>query len=312
MIGLEAVAALLAGAGVWLIVLGLTARLRRPSLAAYLDGRRRRLAAAPTPGPTWRYGAPALDATVTPLVRRAARALARRLEGVGIGRQARLAERLAMVQGATPADHWAARIGWGLAGAAAGAALSAVPTLVGGAGVDLLAPALLAIVGAVFPDWRLAWQVRQYREQVAVEVGPLLNRLTIALRAGLDVQPALTRAIRGRDDPLATELGEMLDRHRFGQDLFAQIVTLGKRLGLPALEDVATTLILTDLYGVDVCDQLTAIAADLADEEFERFERDGRRAAVAMVAPLGLFFLPAFMLVILVPAGVRFFAVLGQ
>ena len=75
---------------------------------------------------------------------------------------------------------------------------------------------------------------------------------------------------------------------------------------------VATTLILTDLYGIDVCDQLTAIAANLADEEFERFERDGRRAAVAMVLPLGLFFLPAFMLVILVPAGVRFFAVLGQ
>lgn len=76
----------------------------------------------------------------------------------------------------------------------------------------------------------------------------------------------------------------------------------------PSLQPVARTTMRTTQSGAAVADDLRRVAARLRAQRHSRLQQRVQKAAVWSVIPLGLFFLPAFVLVAVVPLVVGLFS----
>lgn len=148
-------------------------------------------------------------------------------------------------------------------------------------------------------------EVRRARRRAAVDLPVAVDLLAAALRAGAPVDQAVSVVGESLGGPLGLRL------LRVGRAL---------RVGLPPAEawqtlaDVPGTraLIRTAVHSCDsgtgMTTALDRMSADIRAERLAAAEAAVRRASVAAVVPLGLCFLPAFLLTSLVPVLV---AVLG-
>lgn len=188
-----------------------------------------------------------------------------------------------------------------------GAALGGVSTtiVVGGwAGVVL---GVLAAVGLDRALRRLEpAKERRRRLREAADLPLAADLLAAALRAGSPVD----RAVEAVAEALGGPLGERLDRIgrtlRLGGEpreawAYLEPVAGGDRLAAAAVRSSAS--------GAALASALNRLADDLRADQATRAEAAARRAGVLIVLPLGLCFLPAFILAGLVPVIV---AVIGE
>ncbi|HEX2774832.1 MAG TPA: type II secretion system F family protein [Micromonosporaceae bacterium] len=179
----------------------------------------------------------------------------------------------------------------------------------------------------------------------AVVVGGWLGLgLAVAVAAGLEVllhrlEPAAARRRRLRetaDLPMAADLmaaalrsGAPVDRavgcvgQALGGPLGERLATVGRELrlggepadawrhvaGVPGGDRLASAAVRSARSGAAMAGALSRVAEDLRGERAAAAEAAARRAGVLVVLPLGLCFLPAFVLAGLVPVIV---AVLGD
>jgi pilus assembly protein TadC len=140
---------------------------------------------------------------------------------------------------------------------------------------------------------------RRRRRRLAEDLPTAADLLAACLQAGsapADAAAVVASAIGG---PLAEELAAVVAVLRLGGDLADSWSRL-------AAEPTLLPLARTWARAVDTGAPLAAAMAQLADEQREetrwRAEAAARRAAITATAPLGLCFLPAFVLIGVVPA----------
>ncbi|MET8833946.1 type II secretion system F family protein [Micromonospora sp. NPDC004540] len=190
------------------------------------------------------------------------------------------------------------RLGAGLAGVAALVVVGGWPGLLVGALTGVAADRLLR---RIEPR-----AVRDRRLREAADLPLAADLLAAALRAGAPVDRSVLAVAEALGGPLADRLG------RVGRTL-----ELG---GTPAeawdhlrpvtgAERLATAAIRSSNSGAALAGALTRLADDLRSDASTAAEAAARRAGVLIVLPLGLCFLPAFILAGLVPVIV---AVLGD
>jgi Flp pilus assembly protein TadB len=176
-------------------------------------------------------------------------------------------------------------------------AASAGVTLVGGgAGVVVS----LVLAGAV---WRVAGQVasphvRRDREAIRADLPHLVQLLGIALAAGDSVPGALASATQALPGPAAAAL--LLARWRLAVGVPPEVVwrELARR---PGLEPLGLALARADASGARVSAAVERLAADLARDARTEVEDRARAVGIRAAVPLGVCFLPAFLLVGIVP-----------
>ena len=76
----------------------------------------------------------------------------------------------------------------------------------------------------------------------------------------------------------------------------------------PWLEPVARSTVRTTQSGASVADELRRVAARLRSRRHARLQQRVQQASIWVVVPLGLFFLPAFVLVAVVPIVIGLFS----
>ncbi|WBB96554.1 type II secretion system F family protein [Solwaraspora sp. WMMA2080] len=187
------------------------------------------------------------------------------------------------------------------------AALSGVAVLVIG-GSWLSVP--LAVATAVGVDRSLRRieppSVRRRRLRAAADLPLAADLLAAALRAGAPVDQAMVAVA----DALAGPLGSRLSRVARALRLGAEPAEAWRHLdAVPGGERLAAAAIRSAASGAALAGAATRLADDLRAGRSAAAEAAARRAGVLIVLPLGLCFLPAFILAGLVPVIV---AVLGD
>ncbi|MCW3843603.1 type II secretion system F family protein [Micromonospora yasonensis] len=222
--------------------------------------------------------------------------------GGSVGRPVRRLRRLArppLAEDIRPA-WWPDRIrlGSGLAGVAA-------LVLVGG-WVGLFAAVLTGVTADLLLRRIEPPAVRQRRLREAGDLPLAADLLAAALRAGAPVDRSVLAVAEALGGPLAERLGRVGRTLELGGTAAEAWTHLHPVSGA---ERLAGAAIRSSDSGAALAGALTRLADDLRADRATAAEAAARRAGVLIVLPLGLCFLPAFILAGLVPVIV---AVLGD
>lgn len=181
---------------------------------------------------------------------------------------------------------------------------SAAP-LLAAAGVVAAAPSVLGLLlaagagaSARFLLRRLAAREVRGAPARAVDLPPVLDLLAACLAAGAPLRSALAVVGEAAPPPLGPLLRTAAGALALGSPPEAALTGL---TGSPGLERLAGVLARAAATGTAPADQLAALAEDTRRAAQDSARAAARRAGVLVVLPLGLCFLPAFVLLGVVP-----------
>lgn len=222
--------------------------------------------------------------------------------------------RLGLVGGTSTGRRWSGKLQWLLTGRsdapplrrrlpvglAAGASLGALGWLRLDIGASALLVGAVTVLAAVLTlGWLEPGATRRRRAQLVVDTPQALDLMSACLASGLPLRSAAEAVVAVMDGPVAEDLHEVMAATRLGSgDVEAW---LGLR-SHPELGPAATDLARSCESGTMVVEALN---------EHARLAREKRRAAVQLrarvvgvrsVLPMMICFLPAFLLIGVVPA----------
>jgi tight adherence protein C len=276
-----------------LSLLAYAGRMRRPRLESrmtpYLRDLPRVSASAtraqvpPGAGGVWRalFG-PTLDAA------------ARRLEWL-LGGAASIRRRLARAGSSmTVQEFRVEQVLWGCAGFAAGAAVSTLVSLRGGAQplALLMFCGVCAVVGVLARDYHLGAVVRRREARMLVEFPTVADLLALSVAAGEGPTAALDRVTRVAGGELSRELARVLAESRTGAPVSQALDALALRTGLPVVARFAEGFAVAIERGTPLSDVLHAQAADVREASRRTLIETGARKEVLMMVPVVFLVLP--------------------
>ena len=141
--------------------------------------------------------------------------------------------------------------------------------------------------------------IRREREAAALQVPEVAGLLASCIAAGATVRDATVAVRDAMEDPVKRALTTVVARMDLGAEpgLCWDVDTVAGR----ELAEIAAAFRRTGRTGAPVHDVLNRLADDLANERVRRLEAAARAVGIRAVAPLGLCFLPAFLLIGVVP-----------
>ncbi|GII81224.1 hypothetical protein Sru01_62060 [Sphaerisporangium rufum] len=145
---------------------------------------------------------------------------------------------------------------------------------------------------------RVPGEVRRRQARIATDLPFAIDLMVACLRAGQPVDGALAATAAAMTEPLAGCLGRVNARLRLGAGPETAWSVLDADRPLAPLARGMTRAALT---GAPVADVLARLAADARLAARAESAAAARRVGVQVVAPLGLCFLPAFVLLGVVP-----------
>jgi tight adherence protein C len=183
--------------------------------------------------------------------------------------------------------------------AGGGAATAAVFATAGGSlGMLLLAGMGGIVVIKQTVARRAASRLRVERAAAAPAV---IDLLSACLLAGLNPYRALLRVAERSPDALRAELRRAAAELDMGRTPAAALRAVGDRTSLDELRAVAAALEAAERWGAPPAEALAARAEALRSRARLRAEAEAGRAAVRLAFPLVFCFLPAFVLLVVVP-----------
>ena len=134
------------------------------------------------------------------------------------------------------------------------------------------------------------------REVPAVEVADAVDLLALALHGGAGLVEAIEAVASRLEGPLGAHLHTVAAAERWG------VGTVAAWASVPsAWQPAARALRMAATAGIAPADLLARAADDIRDAEEQRLDIATARLGVRVVLPLGLLFLPAFVLTTVVP-----------
>ncbi len=184
------------------------------------------------------------------------------------------------------------------------------------AGTTLLSPegltlnALLLLVTAVFagfylPDLVVRHRTRRRLATLQKALPDALDMLVICAEAGLSLQAGLQRVadeIGGAYPELAEELSLTAVELTFLPERRQALHNLARRIPIPTLQGMVSTLIQTERYGTPLAPTLRVLANELREQRILKAEEKAARLPAVLTVPLILFILPALFIVLAGPA----------
>jgi tight adherence protein C len=142
---------------------------------------------------------------------------------------------------------------------------------------------------------------RRLRAARAEAAPAVIDLLGACLLAGLNPYLALRRVAERSPQALRTELGRMVSDLDLGSAPGAALRAAAERSGLDELRAAAGALEVAERWGMPPAEALAARAEALRSRSRLRAEAEAGRAAVRLAFPLVFCFLPAFVLLTVVP-----------
>jgi tight adherence protein C len=202
-------------------------------------------------------------------------------------------------------------------GLATGATLFTIPWAVakgGGFGATIIA-GVFAVVALMGPEQyikrRIADREREYREGFP----DLLDLLVASVEAGLALDAAVSRItveLERRYPHLAEHLKLLTLELRAGRSRREVWTRLAERLGIEEAGSFATMLRQSEEMGTSLGDTLKVFADEMRTKRMMRAEEKALALPAKLTVPLILFIFPCLLGVLILPAAVKVFRVLGK
>lgn len=158
--------------------------------------------------------------------------------------------------------------------------------------------AVLVLAGAVLLGWLEPAETRRARQRRIADTPQALDLLAACLAAGLPVRAALRSVVEVIDGPLRDDLGQVLRLTDLGHDDVSAWRSLARHQELgPAALDLARSV----ETGALLVESLLVHAEVAREDRRGQVESAARRVGVRSVLPLMVCFIPAFLLIGIVP-----------
>jgi tight adherence protein C len=206
----------------------------------------------------------------------------------------------------SPQAFLAAKTLLGIAGLAFGVATSSSnPTK-----ALMIAPAL-AVVLFIMPGCYLTLRQRSRRQRVELELPDALDLLTVSVEAGLGFDSAVRMVTQRMEGPLSDEFRVMLEEMRLGASRRQAMLNIGERTGSEEVSSFVRSLLQSDELGVPIGSALRVQADDMRTRRQLHAEEQATKAPVKLLFPTVLFIFPVIFMVIVAPAVMNVFDMLG-
>lgn len=170
---------------------------------------------------------------------------------------------------------------------------------------------MFGAVGWMLPRAWLKGRVSARQRQVLKTLPDALDLVTTCVEAGLGLDASLARVAEKSTGPLADEVSRTLREVAMGKLRRDALTEMADRLGVDELTGFVNAVIQAEQLGVGIAQVLRVQSDQMRTRRRQRAERTAHEAPIKMIFPLVLFIFPAFMLVILGPAGIRIATSLG-
>jgi tight adherence protein C len=165
--------------------------------------------------------------------------------------------------------------------------------------------ALLAGIGWMLPRSWLSGKVKARQKLVVKAMPDAMDLITTCVQAGLGLDGAMARVSEKSTGPLADEISRTLRDIAMGKLRRDALLELSERVGVDELSGFINSIVQAEQLGVGVSQALRVQSETMRMRRRQRAEKSAHEAPIKMIFPLVLFIFPAFMLVILGPAGIQ-------
>lgn len=190
-----------------------------------------------------------------------------------------------------------------------------VPILIVGWSSGIIYAVLGGIVGYLVPSFMLDRRIRQRQKEIANGLPDALDLLIVCLEAGLALDQALLKAseeLRIAHPALAEELRLINVECRAGKPRLEAFKNFAARTKVDDVRALVAMLIQTDRFGTSVAQALRTHAEVSRTKRRQRAEERAAKIGVKMVFPLVFCLFPAFYVVTLGPAVIKFIQAFGS
>lgn len=164
--------------------------------------------------------------------------------------------------------------------------------------VGVLLGVVVAVVGPRVLAKMETKSTRQRRQRLEAAAPMVADLLAVCLAAGTAMPSALRAVGQTCAEPAASILRLAVGRLELGADAESTWATLGTE---PAFAPIARAALRSEQSGAPLADVLLVVADELRQRHRAKIEAAAKSVGVRAVGPLGACFLPAFMLLGVVP-----------
>jgi len=157
---------------------------------------------------------------------------------------------------------------------------------------------LFGLIGVGLPYWLLRRAVLQRRKRISRALPDAMDLLVTCVEAGLGLDAALIRVGEATEGPLGDEIQITLREIAIGRPRAEALSDLGRRSGVADLDGFVRPIVQAERAGVSIGDALRTEAESLREQRRQKARAAVEKLPAKMSIVLGLFFLPALLLVV--------------
>lgn len=172
-----------------------------------------------------------------------------------------------------------------------------------------------AVIGLYVPNLWLRMRISSRRNEVVCALPDALDLLVVCVESGMGLDQALHRVsaeIKLSSSVLAQELNTVILELRAGKARSDALKNLSRRVGVEDVNSLVTLIIQADSFGTSIAQTLRVYSDAMRTTRYQRAEELAAKLPVKLLFPLVLFILPALLVVIAAPAGIRLMNVFTQ
>ncbi len=179
----------------------------------------------------------------------------------------------------------------------------------------LLLGGIVGILGTLAPGFWLDYVKRKRQTQIRRALPDALDVLVVCLEGGLSVPSSFSRVgheLVTAHPMLAMEFLIIEKQSQLGRTTGEAVRQFADRFDLEELRSMASVVIQAESIGSSVVTALEVFAHTLRQRRSQHAEEMAQKAAIKMLFPTVLFIFPAIFVVILGPAAIQIYEVLGH
>jgi tight adherence protein C len=170
----------------------------------------------------------------------------------------------------------------------------------------LILTPFMGIVGFFYPNLWLSGMIKNRGDNILRAMPFIVDMLALSVEAGLDFMAAIQKVIeKAPPSPLVDEFETLVKETKIGSSRAEGLRQLGWRVNIIEINSFCATLIAADSVGASIGPLLKQLSSELRVKRSARAEQLGATAATKILIPMIFFILPAVMVAIFAPMGLK-------
>jgi tight adherence protein C len=174
------------------------------------------------------------------------------------------------------------------------------------AGLLISGHVVLAVISAVLlfflPDYWVLSERDKRQQAIQSDAADIVDQLTICVEAGLGFDAALGRVAETTTGPFGEELRHTMIDMQAGVPRAQALRAMAERAQIVEIRQLVTALLQSQKHGVPIAETLRIQSTEMRMKRKQRTEEKAAKLAVKLLFPVVFCFVPAFMVIMLVPS----------